>query len=245
MAHGTFLSRAGIRDPGMTSRRLTLRYALVLALPVFIAASGAVRAQSPWPSSDPPPATGNASGPSPFDRPPAGSAPPASPFDRPPANNAPGPSPFDQLPAGVNAGLGQPPGEMPPCIKKFLPLRDDVSKKVEAINAAAKRKVAPKEACALFNVFVAAETKMLKYAEANSAACGIPPKEIDVMKAGHVRAEQIRAKVCQTAQTQQQQGPGGPSLGDALGASRVPDASNVKPGRGTFDTLTGTPLGKQ
>jgi hypothetical protein len=62
------------------------------------------------------------------------------------------------------------------------------------------------------------------------------------MKAGHKKAVEIRSKVCQAAKMQQQ-APAGPSLGDALGTSQVPSASNVKPGRGTFDTLTGTPLG--
>ena len=37
----------------------------------------------------------------------------------------------------------------------------------------------------------------------------------------------------------------GPSLSDVLGGSAVPDANNIKTGRGTFDTLTGTPLGSQ
>jgi hypothetical protein len=37
--------------------------------------------------------------------------------------------------------------------------------------------------------------------------------------------------------------PAGPSLSDAL-TSPVPDANNIKTGRGTFDTLTGSPIGK-
>jgi hypothetical protein len=40
----------------------------------------------------------------------------------------------------------------------------------------------------------------------------------------------------------QPQRPAGPSLSDALGGP-IPDSSNIKTGRGTFDTLTGTPLG--
>ena len=34
----------------------------------------------------------------------------------------------------------------------------------------------PKEACGLFNVFTAAEAKMLKYAIDNATWCGIPPQ---------------------------------------------------------------------
>jgi hypothetical protein len=49
-----------------------------------------------------------------------------------------------------------------------------------------------------------------------------------------------RTNVCLMAA--QPQRPAGPSLSDALGAP-ITDSSNIKTGRGTFDTLTGTPLG--
>jgi hypothetical protein len=37
--------------------------------------------------------------------------------------------------------------------------------------------------------------------------------------------------------------PTGPSLSDALGTPIVPDASTTRTGPGTYDTLTGNPLG--
>ncbi len=228
-----------------------LRYALALAAAVF-AIAGAARAQSPWPSSTPGPA---AAQPSPW---PSNAAPPAagkssSPFDGPPAgvNSA---SPFDQGPAaqgappGGAAGFGQPAapsGAQEACARDFAPLRQDVEKRGQAIRTASERHATPQEACNLFGSFITANTKMVKYAEKNAAQCGIPPQVIGDMKKGAEQAGQIRARVCMAAK-QQQQGGGAaaaPSLGDALGASQIPSASNVKPGRGTFDTLTGTPLG--
>jgi hypothetical protein len=204
----------------MTLPRLTLRHAFALALPVLIAAGAAAhaQAQSPWPAS--PPAGGDA-----------------------------GSTAQPPWPNGAAAGGTAPPPfgqsqqqEVPPCLKAFIPLRDDTAKKGEAIQHASARKATPLEACALFNSFIAAESKMMNYAQANAANCGIPPQAIVEMKAGHKKAVEIRSKVCQAAKMQQQ-APTGPSLSDALGASQVPSASNVKPGRGTFDTLTGTPLG--
>lgn len=127
-------------------------------------------------------------------------------------------------------------------MKDFLPLRTDAQKKAEAIQAASKRKASPVQACPLFNAFYAAEGKALKFAETNAATCGIPKQAIDQMKDSHNRTAQVRERVCQAAAQMKQQ-PAGPTLGEALGTSRVPDAGNIKPGRGTFDTLTGTPLG--
>lgn len=130
----------------------------------------------------------------------------------------------------------------PPCMREFVPMRDEADKRGKAIQSAASRKATPQEACGLFSRYVAANLKMLKFAQANSSKCGIPAQVIAQIKQGYDQGETIRAKVCQAAKMQQQ-APAGPSLGDALGASQVPSAGNVKSGRGTFDTLTGSPLG--
>ena len=125
-------------------------------------------------------------------------------------------------------------------MKDFIPLREAAEKRAMAIRAASERHASPKEACSLFNALVAAEAKVVKFAIANATSCGIPEQAITQIKASHSNTTQLRGRVCQAAANPQ---PSGPSLGDALGTSRVPDATNVKPGRGTFDTLTGTPLG--
>jgi hypothetical protein len=117
--------------------------------------------------------------------------------------------------------------EMPPCVQEFFKLRDEAEKKAGAIKAANERKASPKEACVLFTAFSASQAKMIKF----------------VNEKGTAKVNEIRTKVCQVAAAPQQR-PQGPSLSDALNAP-VPDANNIKTGRGTFDTLTGSPLGNK
>ncbi|MGH6663981.1 MAG: hypothetical protein ACREB2_03625 [Pseudolabrys sp.] len=136
----------------------------------------------------------------------------------------------------------QPQGEPPPCIKEFLSLRDIAGKKAAEIRAASEHHAAAQQACPLFNAFSAAEAKLIKYAEDNTTWCGIPPQIVATLKKQHAKTMELRGKVCQAALVPPR--PVGPSLSDALGAP-VPNAGNVKTGRGgTYDSLTGSPLGK-
>jgi hypothetical protein len=128
----------------------------------------------------------------------------------------------------------------PPCAQEFFKLRADADKKALAIKAANERKAPPREACHLFGAFLTAQSKMLKYATDNSVWCGIPPQVVESIKQSVTKISEIRTKVCQVAASPQQTGP---SLSDAL-TSPVPNTSNIKTGRGTFDTLTGSPIGK-
>ena len=93
-------------------------------------------------------------------------------------------------------------------------------------------------------MFLAAESKMLKGMEEQSAACGVPPDVIKQVKAGHGKASQVGKQVCDAAA--QASRPAGPSLSDALGSTpMVPDSTTpTKKGQGTFDTLTGSPLAR-
>jgi hypothetical protein len=133
---------------------------------------------------------------------------------------------------------------MPPCLAEFVKLRGEVEKRGGMIKAAGERKEkpSPKEACGLFNAFTAAEAKMIKYAVGPGIACGIPAQVIDNMKQSHAKSSEIRGRVCQVAAAGPPR-PAAPSLSDALSAP-VTNADNIKTGRGTFDTLTGTPLGR-
>ena len=150
------------------------------------------------------------------------------------------------LPAAAGPALAQfqpqqPPSQgEPPCMKDFSKLRDDTEKRASAVMAAQKAKVPLPEACKLLTAFAASEEKMLTYAKANQVWCGIPPQLIQQISVGLGNAAKARAKVCEMAARPQQ--PAGPSLSDTLGGP-IPDSSNIKTGRGTFDTLTGTPLG--
>ena len=151
------------------------------------------------------------------------------------------PWPQQQQQAATSPWSAQP-KQMPPCVQEFSKLRDEAQKRASAIRAASEHKATPQEACGLFNAFSAAEGKMIKYATDNAVSCGIPPDVLTTMKKGHAKTSEIRTKVCQVAAAPQR--PAGPSLSDALSAP-ITDSNNIKTGGGTFDTLTGTPLGSK
>lgn len=130
----------------------------------------------------------------------------------------------------------------PACVQEFGKLRDDAAKKASLIREASKRKAPPAEACKLFNAFSAAEEKMLKYAETNTVWCGVPPQIVTQLKQQHKQTTELRTRICQAAANPPR--PRGPTLSDTLGAP-VTDANSIRTGRGgTFDTLTGSPLGR-
>lgn len=149
-------------------------------------------------------------------------------------------TPGQAPPPGQFSAQPPPPGDPPPCLKEFIALRDVVEKRGMAIQAAAKRKAQAKEVCGLFNSYVTAEAKVVNFAEKNNVWCGIPPQALEQMKAQHGQALQTRTNICKVAA--QGPRPAGPTLGDALGVTPIPNANNTKRGSGTFDTLTGSPL---
>ncbi len=155
------------------------------------------------------------------------------PFDRPAT-----PSPFDQPPAANP--FGSPRQQEPPCMPQFVKLRDRAEKLAGEVMTAQKKKVPLPEACKLLTEFAASQEVLLKFAKANQSSCGIPPQLIQQISLGHANVSKARTNVCRMAA--QPQRPAGPSLSDAL-SGPIPDASNIKTGRGTYDTLTGTPLG--
>jgi hypothetical protein len=176
----------------------------------------------------------------------------ASPF--PPVNGAApsasvgAPSPFpSQGAAPVSRGFSAPPpqaasGPADACMKGFVPLREEAEKRGKLIKAASDRKAPPDEACKLIKNFGAAEMKMIKYVETNSAKCGIPPQIADQLKNGHKNTEKMQNQVCAVAQQAAQARPAGPSLSEVLGSASMPEAQTVKKGGSTFDTLNGNVL---
>jgi hypothetical protein len=78
----------------------------------------------------------------------------------------------------------------------------------------------------------------------HSATCGVPPEVLKQVREGHGKASEMSKKICDAAALGPR--PAGPSLSDALGTTpTVPDASTAtKKGQSTFDTLTGSPLGR-
>ena len=130
-------------------------------------------------------------------------------------------------------------------MKAFVPLREDAEKRGKAIKAASERKAQPDEACKLIAAYGQAEIKMIKYIDANSAKCGIPPQIGDQLKAGHKNTEALQQKVCGVAQQMaQQKAAAAPSLSEALGSIQAPEAQGVRKGGSTFDTLNGNVLSR-
>ncbi len=144
--------------------------------------------------------------------------------------------------AAPAAAQFQQPQQGPPCYKAFAALRDKAEARGKAVMEAQKHKVPLSEACKLLTSFAAAQEKMLKYAKANATWCGIPADLVKNIGLIHANISKARGRVCKLAAAPPPAA-AGPTLSDALGAP-APDASNIHTGRGTFDTLTGTPLGR-
>src|SRR5215468_3650699 len=161
-----------------------------------------------------------------------------------PAPGAPAASPRP-APTMSPMGAGPPPqaspfdggGAMPPCFAEFAKLREEVQKKALAAKAAGQRKVAREEMCKHISAYSVAESKWVKYTEANVASCGIPVQVVNQMKEVHGHTEQTKEKICAAGPAA-----GPPSLSDALGTPKLPTPETTRGGSGTLDTLTGNAI---
>jgi hypothetical protein len=145
------------------------------------------------------------------------------------------------MPPGGAFGAPQQRPQEPPCLKDFMPLRQDAERRAGLIQAASKRKAPPAEACKLIRGFAESQNKMLKFMQARAASCGIPAQVTEQIKAGYNNALQLQNRVCAAANGPQ--GSAGPSLSEALGSPSLPDAGTPRrSGGSTFDTLNGNVL---
>jgi hypothetical protein len=215
------------------------RLIVPLTIAVVTIHAGQAFAQGAFPAPLPNGQAAPASNASPF--PPVNGAAPVA------ATGAPSPFPATGAAPVAGGGMGGPPpssGGADACMKAFVPLREEAEKRGKLIKVASDRKASPDEACKLIRNYSAAEIKMLKYVETNSAKCGIPPQIADQLRNGHKNTEKMQAQVCNVAQQQAQQArPAAPSLSEALGSSAaLPEAQTSKKGGSTFDTLNGNVL---
>lgn len=202
--------------------------------PAQPAASGG----NPWPSSAPAASGGGAW---PSSRPAQGG------FGAPPVASgfapAPAAGPGFGPPQGGGAAFGPPQqggGGGQQCAENFVPLRKDAETRAAAIKAASERKAPREELCKVFKDYALAEAKVVKFVTDNQTTCGIPADAAKAMKANHGKTLNARNQICNAASVG---APRAPSLSDALGTSRLPDAAAATNSRGTtFDTLTGNPL---
>jgi hypothetical protein len=163
-----------------------------------------------------------------------------------------GPAPGSGMTVGPGPGSGMmvapPPGQamappgggnMPPCMSKFLPLREEAEKRAKVLQTGINAKKPREEICHLFRSFSDAEEKAVKFAAANQAGCGIPPDAVAMLKKNHAKTAEVRDKVCAEGPK-----PAGPNLGEALGMRNLPTAETTKGGTGTLDSLSGNPLSR-
>lgn len=142
--------------------------------------------------------------------------------------------------AGPGGGGGGGPQNDPVCMS-FPAIGKELEDSLKAVNDAGQRKAPREEACPLFKNLSAKEVKTLKFLETNRNRCQIPPNFIKQLADRHTQIVKITKVVCSTGPQPGQAA--APSLSDALGGPTIADdASAAKPGRGTFDTLTGNAL---
>ena len=133
----------------------------------------------------------------------------------------------------------------PPCMKAFAPLRAEAEKRAMALKATMEKKPTREEACAMFKNFTAAESKMVKYIEANAQWCGIPAQVPAQMKANHTRMLKTQDQICNGGGIAGAQKPSGPGLSEALGTTRGGGTLDpLAPQSGTMNTLTGNVLAR-
>lgn len=212
----------------------------VAALTFTAAALLAVQCEAqvlPWPTD--PPATSSGTSPWPSSPPRAG-GPAAAPA---PVMAPMGAGPMTPVPPQAGPGPGG--GDGGPCMDEFAKLQTETDKRAKAAREGGARKAPREEMCKLMQSFEGALGKWAKYVKDNSSKCGIPPKIYEQLSKGHDNIAKSAKQVCDAGIGGAPGKPATPTLSDALGTTQIPTASTSrKAATGTFNTLTGTPLGQ-
>jgi hypothetical protein len=136
------------------------------------------------------------------------------------------------------AQMGQP--ATPQQCTKFPALSQAAQVKANAVSAAMKAKADRKDICRLMTAFVASEDLVVKFLIENKTWCGVPDEAVAAAKINHEKSTKFRDSACAEGPSQK-----APTLSDAIKTPAVDSATNTKAGHGgTFDTLTGNPLGR-
>jgi hypothetical protein len=152
---------------------------------------------------------------------------------------------FPPPPGAAPQGAAQPQGQAAApqgtvqC-NDFAKLTTEAQKRSTAVGEALKTKADRKQICVLMTNFVAAETTVVKFLVDNKVWCGVPDQVITVSKVNHEKSLKFRTQACSDDGPH----PKAPSLSDAIKTPTVDTSKNIKTGHGTFDTLTGNPLGR-
>ncbi len=145
------------------------------------------------------------------------------------------------MPLGAGGASAQtgPMGTPQQC-QQFPALSQATQIKANAVQAAMKGKADRKEICRLMTAFVASEGKVVKFLIDNKTWCGVPDQAVTAAKTNHEKSVKFRDAACAAAPE-----PKAPTLSDAIKTLPVDSSANTNTRRGgTFDTLTGNPLGR-
>jgi hypothetical protein len=232
---------------GNTLMNRSLAAALRLGFGLGLAATlaGTALAQSPWPAAPAPGQPAQA---------PAQASPSQSPWpsSAPAQSSAPWPSSSPQqsgfppaggggFPSGGGGGAfgAPPPGAMSPVCASFPTLRDEAQKKASVVQAIGSHKPPDRaKMCAAVTAFYGAEQKVVAFLETNKSKCGVPDQAVQQAKLIHTNTEKFKDQVCAEGPK-----PKIPTLSEAITTTPVDTPKNTKTGPGTFNTLTGNPLG--
>lgn len=143
-------------------------------------------------------------------------------------------------------GFGAPPQQqqMPPCVKDFMPLRNEAEKRAGALKAVMQKKPTREEACAAFKTFSGAESRVVAYVKKNGEWCGIPADAVKAMAANHAKTMQAQKQICDGGGfAGGAPKPSGPGLSEALGTNR-PIGSIDSGSSGALNTLSGNALSR-
>jgi hypothetical protein len=88
------------------------------------------------------------------------------------------------------------PRALPPVCQRLLATKDQVLKHSQAVQIATRKKAPLEEICKLFNVFLAAETRMVKDLEERRVTCGIPRALVAQVKAIHGKTSAMGKQLC-------------------------------------------------
>jgi hypothetical protein len=148
---------------------------------------------------------------------------------------------------GAGMGAAPPPPQqqqMPPCVKDFMPLRNEAEKRAGALKAVMEKKPTREQACAAFKNFSGAEARVVAYVRKNGEWCGIPAEAVKGMAANHARTMQAQKQICDGGGLAGgAPKPTGPGLSEALGTNR-PIGSLDSGSSGALNTLSGNALSR-
>jgi len=134
--------------------------------------------------------------------------------------------------------------QVPPCVAKFIPLREEMENRLTVVKATlAKKPANPAEACAQLTKLNQSQQALVKFLQqnANPTTCPFPPELLANLKNSQANAQEVRKQACAAAA-----GPprgAEPTLSDALSPPPV-TKETTKTGGGTLDSLFGNPIAR-